>query len=168
MVDAGQRLSVPDAIRLGHAIEEFQLDWFEEPVQAHDHEAERRVAAALDVPIAAGENVYSSLEFRRMIELECVDVLMPDLQRIGGPRRFLDVGHMAAQSGLPVSSHLAPEMSLSLLATLPNAAFLEVMPWSHPLYAEHVEVVDGYAVASERPGWGYSLDKETLRRYSLA
>ena len=167
MVDAGQRLNVEDAIRLGRAIEEFQIEWFEEPVQSHDHEAERRVAAELSISIASGENIHSSLEFKRMIELECADVLMPDLQRVGGPRQFLKIAHMAAEAGLPVSSHLAPEMSLSLLATLPNAKFLEVMPWSYPLYAEHVEVVDGYAVASERPGWGYSLDQDALRRYAI-
>ena len=79
----------------------------------------------------------------------------------------LGTSHMAAEAGLPVSSHLAPEMSLSLLATLPNAKFLEVMPWSYPLYAEHIEVKDGYAVASERPGWGYALDQDALRRYAI-
>jgi L-alanine-DL-glutamate epimerase-like enolase superfamily enzyme len=172
MVDAGQRLNVRDAIRLGREIEEFQLEWLEEPVASHDHEGERRVAAELDVPIASGENIHSSLEFREMINGRCVDVLMPDQQRVGGPRvggprQFLQIAHMAAAAGIPVSSHLAPEMSLGLLATLPNAIFVEVMPWSYPLYAEHVEVVDGFAVAPERPGWGYSLDQSALRRFAV-
>jgi L-alanine-DL-glutamate epimerase-like enolase superfamily enzyme len=154
-------------VRLGRAIEEFQIEWFEEPVHSPDHHAERRVAAELSIPIASGENVYSAVEFRQMIEMEAADVLMPDLQRVGGPRAFLKIAQMAADAGLPVSSHLAPEMSLSLLATLPNAKFLEVMPWSHPLYAEHVEVVDGHAVAPERPGWGYTLDQDALRRFAV-
>ena len=167
MVDAGQRLDLEQAVRLGRAIEEFRIEWLEEPVRSDDHETERRVAAQLDIPIASGENVHSFLEFEHMIERQCADVLMPDLQRIGGPRQFLKVAQRAAAAGLPISSHLAPEMSLALLATLPNAKFLEVMPWPTPLYAERIEVVDGYALAPERPGWGYALDQDALRRFAI-
>lgn len=166
MIDAGRRFDVAHAIRLGRAIEEFDLQWFEEPVAGHDHGGEGRVAAALVTPIACGESVFFLAEFRHMVEGHSVDVLMPDLQRVGGPSEFLKIAHMADAACLPVSSHLAPQMSLPLLATLPNATFLEVMPWPNPLYAEPIEIVNGRAIVPERPGWGFSLDPQALRRYA--
>jgi L-alanine-DL-glutamate epimerase-like enolase superfamily enzyme len=166
MTDAGRRFDVTHAIRLGRELEQFGLNWFEEPVAGDDHDGEARVAAALVTPIACGESVFSFAEFRHMVERHCVDVLMPDLQRVGGPSAFLQIAHMAAAAGVPVSSHLAPQMSLPLLATLPNATFLEVMPWASPLYAEPIEIENGQAIVPERPGWGFSLDPKTLRRYA--
>jgi L-alanine-DL-glutamate epimerase-like enolase superfamily enzyme len=166
MLDANQRLTAREAIRLGHEVEPFDLEWLEEPVAPHDHGAEAQIAAELEVPIAAGESVYSVAEFREVIDHRCVDVIMPDLQRIGGPLQFLNVARLAAAADMPFTSHLSAEMSLGLLATLPNAIFLEVMPWSQPLYAERVEIADGCAVASERPGWGYALDPQALARYA--
>jgi L-alanine-DL-glutamate epimerase-like enolase superfamily enzyme len=166
MVDAGRRFDVTHAIRLGRELEQFGLNWFEEPVAADDHDGEGRVAAALVTPIACGESVFSFAEFQQMVRGRAVDVLMPDLQRIGGPSEFLKVGHMAEAAGVPVSSHLAPQMSLPLLAAMPNATFLEVMPWASPLYAEPIEIENGMAIVPERPGWGFSLDSNALRRYA--
>lgn len=168
MVDAGRRFDIAHAVRLGRELEQFNLNWFEEPVAGHDHDGERRVAAALDTPIACGESVFSFTEFRHMVDGHCVDVLMPDLQRVGGPSEFLRIAHMAEAVSVPVSSHLAPQMSLSLLATLPNATFLEVMPWPNPLYTEPIEIVNGQAIVPERPGWGFSLDPGALQRYAAA
>ncbi len=166
MVDAGRRFDVTHAVRLGRELEQFNLNWIEEPVAGDDHAGEARVAAALDTPIASGESVFSFVEFQHMVEGHCVDVLMPDLQRVGGPSEFLRIGHMAAAANMPVSSHLAPQMSLSLLAALPNATFLEVMPWASPLYAEPLEIENGEAIVPERPGWGFSLDPKALQRYA--
>jgi L-alanine-DL-glutamate epimerase-like enolase superfamily enzyme len=93
---------------------------------------------------------------------------MPDVQRVGGATRFLRIAHLAAAAGMPVSGHTAPEMTLSLMATLANGTFLEVMPWSAPVYADRLQIEKGCALASSRPGWGFSLDPEALKRYALA
>ena len=64
------------------------------------------------------------------------DILMPDLQRVGGVSEFMRVGHMAESYDIPVSSHLFPETSLQVLGALSNANFLEYMPWFSELYRE--------------------------------
>jgi L-alanine-DL-glutamate epimerase-like enolase superfamily enzyme len=168
MADANQKMTVPQAIRLGRQLEAFNLGWLEEPVAAHDHAGEAQVAAALDTPIASGESVYTSLGVMEMLRLGSVDVLMPDLLRMGGPTEFLKAATLAHAVNTPVSSHTYPEMSLALLAAIPNANFLEYMDWISPLYRERLELDgQGRAVVPDRPGWGYTFDPDVVRRFAL-
>ena len=129
MADANQGLNESQAIRLGRGLEEFDLTWFEEPLPAWDLDGLARVAAALDTPIASGETEYTRYGFRRMLELRSADILMPDMQRVGGVSEFMRVGHMAESYDIPVSSHLFPETSLQVLGALSNTIYLEYMPW---------------------------------------
>ena len=167
MVDANQVLDAKAAIRLGRQLEEWNIAWFEEPVPAHDLEASAQVAAALDVPIASGENDYTIHGFRRLLELGAADILMPDLQRVGGVSEFVRVGAFAAGFGAPVSSHLFPEMSLQLMGSLPNATLLEHLTWYSPLYREAMEMDDGNVLVPDRPGWGFALDLDKLKRHAI-
>jgi L-alanine-DL-glutamate epimerase-like enolase superfamily enzyme len=168
MTDAGRRLDADAAIRLGNALAPYDLAWIEEPVDAEDYDAEAKVAAALKTPIALGESVFSTGGFERILRLRSAGVLMPDLQRIGGPLPFLEIGKMAAAHNIDLSSHLAPEMSLPLLAHVPNAGFLEIMPWASPFYRDAVVIEDGHAVMPETPGWGFALCERMLAQHAIA
>lgn len=163
MADANQGQTEAQAIRLGRMLEEFALTWFEEPLPAWDLDGLARVAAALDTPIASGETEYTRYGFRRMLELRSADILMPDLQRVGGVSEFMRVGHMAEAHDVAVSSHLFPETSIQVLGALSNATYLEYMPWFSELYVERLEFEDGQALVPERPGWGFSLDWDRIR-----
>ncbi len=165
MADANQQLTVDQAIRLGRLLDAYVLTWFEEPLPAYDLVGVARVAAALDTPIASGETEYTRYGFRRMLELKSADVLMPDLQRVGGVTEFLRVGHMADAFDVPVSSHLFPEMSIQVLAALGNATWLEHMPWFSPLYAGGLELQNGEFLVPEAPGWGIPLDHTAIAHY---
>jgi L-alanine-DL-glutamate epimerase-like enolase superfamily enzyme len=166
MADANQGLNEAQAIRLGRRLEEFDLTWFEEPLPAWDLEGLARVAAALDTPIASGETEYTRYGFRRMLELRSADILMPDLQRVGGVSEFMRVGHMAEAHDVPVSSHLFPETSLQLLGALSNSIYLEYMPWFSPLYNETLAFAAGHAVVPERPGWGFTFNRDYIAHLS--
>ena len=168
MVDANQGLTESQAIRLGRALEEFDLTWFEEPLPAWDLDGLARVAAALDTPIASGETEYTRYGFRRMLELRSADVLMPDLQRVGGVSEFMRVGHMAESYDIPVSSHLFPETSLQVLGALANAIYLEYMPWFSKLYNETIKFVEGQAIIPERPGWGFTFNQDYVSHLERA
>ena len=95
MADANQQLTWTRRSGWGGCWSRIELTWFEEPLPAYDLAGVARVAAALDTPIASGETEYTRYGFRRMLELKAADVLMPDLQRVGGVTEFLRVGHMA-------------------------------------------------------------------------
>lgn len=166
MVDANQALDAPTAIRLARQFERYDIAWFEEPVPAHDLEHAATVAAALDMPIASGENEYTIHGFRRMLETRAADILMPDLQRVGGVSEFARVGALAAAYDTPISSHLFPEMSLQLMASLPNATLLEHLDWFSPLYREAMEMKDGHIAIPDRPGWGFSFDPAALNHFA--
>jgi L-alanine-DL-glutamate epimerase-like enolase superfamily enzyme len=166
MVDANQQMTVKQAIRIGRMMEDLNLTWFEEPVICHDHEGEAQIAAALDTPIASGETVYTHRGILGMLEARSADVLMPDLQRMGGPTEFLKAGHLCEAFHIPCASHLFPEMSLALLAALPGGYYLEHMPWFEAIYREQIELdANGHAVVPDRPGWGFSFDPEAIRRF---
>ncbi len=162
MADANQGLTESGAIRLGRQLEECNLAWFEEPLPAWDLEGVARVAAALDTPIASGETEYTRYGFRRMLDLRSADILMPDLQRVGGVSEFMVVGHMAQSHDVPVSSHLFPECSLQVLGALSNSSYLEYMPWFSKIYNEAIEFEDGCALVPERPGWGFTFNQDYI------
>jgi L-alanine-DL-glutamate epimerase-like enolase superfamily enzyme len=167
MVDANQQMSVKQAIRIGRMMEPLNLTWFEEPVICHDHAGEATIRAALDTPIASGETVYTHRGILAMLQAGACDVMMPDLQRMGGPTEFLKAGHLCEAFHIPCSAHLFPEMSLSLLAALPGGSYLEHMPWFERIYRERIELdQNGHAIVPDRPGWGFSFDPEAIRHYA--
>ena len=143
-------------------LEEYDLTWFEEPLPAWDLDGLARVAATLDTPIASGETEYTRYGFRRMIELRSADILMPDLQRVGGVSEFMRVGHMAESYDVGVSSHLFPETSIQVLGGLSNSVYLEYMPWFSPLYNEALTFLEGQALVPERPGWGFTFNQDYI------
>ncbi len=167
MVDANQRLTVEHAIRLGRKLEEFDLTWFEEPVPAYDIEGLAQVAAALDVPIAAGENEYTRYGFRHLLEMRAADILMPDLARVGGFTELLKVAHMAEAYEVSISPHIFSEQTLQILGTIPNGTYLEYMPRFSPLYQEKLQFKDGRIVLPKRPGIGFTFSSDAIKGYGI-
>jgi L-alanine-DL-glutamate epimerase-like enolase superfamily enzyme len=167
MVDANQRYDVLTALRMARLLEPYDITWFEEPVTADSIRLQARLARSSPIPIAAGENEYTRFGFRDLIESEAVHILQPDVHRVGGVTEFLKVAHLAEAYNLPVSSHLFAEMSLQVLGGLPNANYLEYMPWFEPLYADKIEFRNGAAVVPDRPGWGISFDSDAVARMSI-
>ncbi|MEQ8394179.1 mandelate racemase/muconate lactonizing enzyme family protein [Thalassobaculum sp.] len=166
MADANQGLAVNHAIRLGRKLETFDLVWFEEPVQAYDLEGSARVAAEIDTPVASGETEYGRYGFRDMLERKSADVLMPDLERVGGVTEWVRVAHMAAAYDVPVSPHIFSEHSLQLCGAISNVNYAEHMPWFAELFQERLEMVDGDLLIPDRPGMGFRFDPDAVGRYA--
>ena len=94
---------------------------------------------------------------------------MPDLLRMGGPVEWLKAAHLAEGFSIPVSNHTYSEMSFPLMASIPNGMIVEFMPWVTPIYRERIELDEqGHAIVPDRPGWGYSFDPATIKKYALA
>lgn len=169
LVDLNQRTTVVNAIRVGRALEPYNLTWLEEPVPCHDHAGEAEVAAALDTPLASGEFVYTSRSILEMLQARAADIVMPDLLHMGGPTEFLKAACYAEAFDTPCSNHCYTEMSAALLAAIPNANWLEYMLWLEPIYRERLELTkDGHAVLPTKPGWGFSFDPQAVKKYALA
>ena len=168
MADANQGLDVSHAIRLGRGLEKYQLVWFEEPVQAYDLAGSARVAAELDTPVASGETEYTRYGFQDMLERGSADILMPDLERVGGVSEWLKVAHMAAARDVPVSPHIFTEHSLQLCSAVSNVIYAEHMPWFEALFQERMEMDGGDIIIPDRPGMGFTFDPDAVARFALA
>ena len=166
MIDVVQGWSAEHAIRVGREIARFDITWIEDPVAFDDHRAMAQVAAALDIPLCAGENDYGCKGFARLIDGACIDIAMADLQRAGGVTEWLRIATLAQTRGLPITSHVFHEVSLHLMATLARPYWMEHMGWWEGLFNEPVRLTDGCLVPPERPGIGmtFNWDRiETLR-----
>lgn len=155
LVDANQGWSRIDARAAALALDELDLFWLEEPVDAADVDGMARLAAAIDTPLAAGEGAFGAPELRPLIESAATDVLMLDLQHCGGPTGFLMAATQAQLAGLPISNHLFTEASIHLLAACPNSQIVEHMPgWWDELFDRPLLIEDGTIRPSEDPGIG--------------
>lgn len=154
MVDYNQSLDAKEAKRRIHALEGEGLGWVEEPVLAEDYAGMAGVAREVRTPIQAGENWWGPLEFSKAIDAQATDLLMPDVMKVFGVTGWMQVAALAAAKGLPVSCHLFCEVSAQLLAATPTADWLEYADWWNPVLADPLEIRDGMAFPSERPGSG--------------
>ena len=133
----------------------------------HDLKGHREIRQALAIPIATGETEYTRYGMKSIIEAAAADILMPDLQRIGGPTEFRRAGALAAAHDIPVSTHIFTEHSLSVAASLPNCISVEHMPWSAPILNEEMELLEGEILEPERPGTGFTFDRKADERFRL-
>jgi L-alanine-DL-glutamate epimerase-like enolase superfamily enzyme len=167
LTDANQSLTVNHAIQLGRKLAQYDIGWFEEPVPYHDLKGHRELRQALDVAIATGETEYTRYGMRQIIEAEAADVLMPDLQRIGGYTEFHRSAALAASYDIPVSTHLFTEHSLCLAGSVSNCISVEHMPWVAPLFNEEMELRDGKLVIPQRPGTGFTFNIDAVSHFTV-
>ena len=124
-----------------------------------------RVVREGGVPVAAGENLHTLGEFRHLIASGGVSYPEPDITRCGGVTAFLKIAHLAEAFGLPVTSHGAHDITVHLLAAVPNRSFLEVHGFGLERYiADPLRFIDGNAVAPDRPGHGIMFNWKELDR----
>jgi L-alanine-DL-glutamate epimerase-like enolase superfamily enzyme len=167
MVDVVQGWTPEQAIRMGRELSRFDLHWLEDPVLYDDVEALAKVAAALDVPIVAGENDYGKLAFRRLIEGRAVDIAMADLQRVGGITEWMKVASLAEAWSMPIVPHVFHEISAHLMAATPNSGHAEYVPWWDLLFEVPVPVVKGTITPSTDPGLGLAFNEATIDKYRV-
>ncbi|MFE9746975.1 mandelate racemase/muconate lactonizing enzyme family protein [Saccharothrix saharensis] len=157
MVDANQQWDRPTAMRVGRALEEFDLVWIEEPLDAYDVDGHAELTRALTTAVASGEMLTSVGEHYELIRTGAVDVLQPDAPRVGGITQFLKLAALADHHHLQLAPHFAMEIHVHLAAAYPREPWVEHFDWLHPLFEERLETRDGRMHLSDRPGLGITL-----------
>jgi L-alanine-DL-glutamate epimerase-like enolase superfamily enzyme len=160
MVDANQQWDRPTANRVGRILEQFNLIWIEEPLDAYDAEGHAALAAQLDTPIATGEMLTSVAEHYELIRHNACDFIQPDAPRVGGVTQFLKIAALADQKGLRMAPHFAMEIHLHLAAVYPRETWVEHFDWLEPLFNERLETKDGRMTVPDRPGFGFTLSEQ--------
>lgn len=162
MVDANQSMTSAEAIRRAAAYEPVGLGWFEEPLPADDVAGHRRLAASTSIPIAVGESLYSIGQFRDYLQREAAHIIQTDVARIGGITPWLKVAHLAEAHNVDVCPHFLMELHVSLVAAVPNGRYVEHIPQLRAITTEEIEIVDGHALAPDRPGLGIAWDLDAI------
>ena len=160
MVDANQQWDRATALRLGRQLEEFNLVWIEEPLDAYDFEGHAHLASVLDTPIATGEMLASVAEHKGLINANGCDIIQPDAPRVGGITQFLRLAALADERGLGLAPHFAMEIHLHLAAAYPREPWVEHFDWLDPLFNERLETKNGRMIVPDRPGLGVTLSDQ--------
>ena len=167
MADGTQQWSPKEAIRVAHALAPYNLWWLEEPVSAQDIEGCAEVRRAVPMNIATGETNFGVAESARLLRLGAADVLMPNLQRVGGITGWRKIAAMAEIYGVPMASHVYAEIGVHLMCGVPNALTLEVVPWWPNLFNESLRIRDGLASPPSRPGLGLTLNSALIAAHRV-
>ena len=163
MVDANMRWTADEAIRGARALAAHDVFWVEEPTIPDDVPGHVRVVREGGLPVAAGENLRTIHEFKRLIDVGGVTFPEPDVSNVGGVTPWLKVAHVAEAHNLPVTSHGVHDLHVHLLAAVPNASYLEVHGFGLERFiAEPLAIRDGLATAPDRPGHGVEFDWKGL------
>ncbi|HUF80782.1 MAG TPA: enolase C-terminal domain-like protein, partial [Burkholderiales bacterium] len=167
MVDYNQALGAKEALARGLALDHEGIAWLEEPIRHNDYEGAAMLARSLDVPVQIGENFSLVAAMRAALDADACDLVMPDLERIGGVSGWLEAAGLAAERNIRMSSHLYPEASAHLLAATPTCHYLEYVDWAAPVLREPLQIVDGCAVVPDRPGSSVEWDTRAVERYRV-
>ena len=173
--DANSYYEVDEAIRVGKLLQENKYSYFEEPVMYDDFEAIKRVADALAIPIANGEQDQSFVNFRWLIANDGIEIVQPDSYYFGGLIRSVKVGRMAAAFG----KSIVPHMSGGGLGFLYNSHLVSVLPnaGAHHEFkglqtavpfeckTSPLKVVNGKIKVPTGPGLGVEIDPEFIKRH---
>ena len=168
MADANMRWSADEAIRAARALREFDLVWLEEPIIPDDVPGHVRVVREGGVPIAAGENLHTLHEFRQLIAAGGVTFPEPDVTSCGGVTAFVKVCHLAEAFNLPVTSHGAHDITVHLLAAVPNRSYLEAHGFGLDRFIRApLRIEGGLAIAPDCLGHGIEFDWSALAAHRV-
>lgn len=163
MVDANMKWTVAEAVRAARAFVPYDPVWLEEPIIPDDLEGYAVVAREGGLPIACGENMRTIWEFRHAITVGRVAFPEPDVTNCGGITPFMKIAHLAEAFNLPVTSHGAHDVTVHLLAAVPNRSYLEAHGFGLEAYIEEpLEIRKGKARAPERAGHGIAFKWDEL------
>ena len=162
MCDYNQGLTPTEALVRCRALDGEGLYWIEEPILADDYAGNALIADHTHTPIQIGENFWGPHDMHKALAAKACDYAMPDLMRIGGVSGWMRSAALAESAGMPMSSHLFPEVSAHLLAVTPTCHWLEYVDWAAPILAQPLEIKDGHALIPDRPGNGMAWDEAAV------
>jgi L-alanine-DL-glutamate epimerase-like enolase superfamily enzyme len=177
-VDANGAYDASTAIRIGRALEEFDVKWFEEPVAPDDIEGYRRIHAMTSTPLAAGESHFGVIGFRPFINEGLLDYVQPDLGRCGGITAAMQIYALTFAMNRAFAPHTGFSGGLSQLAAIHVAAAathldaLEYMFIDNParelFVGGYPTPLNGMLPVPDAPGLGLELDWELIDRFTVA
>ncbi len=169
-------IGVNSCIRLGKALEKYNLSWLEDMIPWQNTELLKKISDSVDVPLLTGEDIYLKEPFIELCRTHAVDIIQPDLATSGGILETKKIGDAAQEFGVPMAMHFAGT-PISCMANLHCAAATEnflVMenhsvdvPWWNDLVdgVEKPIVNKGFMTVPDKPGLGVTLNEAVAKQH---
>jgi mandelate racemase len=165
MVDFNQGLNLAEALRRCHMIDNDDLAWIEEPIVYDNLDGYAQLASELKTPIQIGENFYGPREMHKALQKKACDLVMPDFMRIGGVTGWMRAAAIAGAAGIPVSTHLYPEVAAHVMRVTETAHWLEWQDWADPVLQVSYAIKDGQLHIPDVPGVGLEWNEDAVRAH---
>jgi mandelate racemase len=167
MVDFNQGLHLGEALQRCHAIDDAGLAWIEEPIVYDNLDGYRQLAAELETPIQIGENFYGPRDLHAALQHKACDFVMPDFMRIGGVTGWLRAAAIAGAAGVPMSTHLYPEVAAHVMRVTETAHWLEWQDWADPILRKPYAIKDSRLHIPDVPGVGLEWNEDAVRAHAV-
>jgi L-alanine-DL-glutamate epimerase-like enolase superfamily enzyme len=169
-------IGIDDCIRLGLALELFNLAWLEDLVPWQFTDKWVQIERALNTPVCTGEDIYLKEGFRPLIEARGINVIHPDLATSGGILETKKIGDMAQEHGISMALHMAGTpistmASVHCAAATENFIALEHHFTDVPFWNDFIDGVpkpliqSGYIRVPDAPGLGFAINEEAIKEH---
>jgi mandelate racemase len=162
MVDYNQGLTLAEALVRCHMIDDVGLSWIEEPIVYDNYSGYAQLSAELKTPIQIGENFYGPRDLHVAFQMKACDLVMPDFMRIGGVTGWLKAAAIAEAAGIPMSTHLYPEIAAQVMRVTPTAHWLEWQDWADPILQKPYVIQDSLLHVPDTPGVGLEWNEDVV------
>ena len=175
MVDAGRAWTAEQALARAEAFAPYDVFWLEEPLGPWDMAGYGRLSAASPIPIAAGEAIALPGEYEQLLQVGGVQVVQPDLGRVGGLTAGQRIAAAASATGARPVPHaygtgvlLAASAQWTAAAPQPLTEFTRApSPLAQDLVRHTMAFRDGLLHLTDAPGLGVELDPSVVDRYRV-
>ena len=178
-VDHFGHIGVESCIRLGKALDQFSLAWYEDMIPWQFPDQWKRLADAVDTPVCTGEDIYLKEDFLPLFENRAIAVAHPDLASSGGILETKKIGDLAQEHGVAMALHMAMSPIAALAAVhcaaatenfmvLENHSVDQLAQWSSLVEGLPVPLIEnGHIAVPEGPGLGFTgLNEDVLREFA--
>ena len=173
-IEGHARWNLPEAVKIARALEPYNVLWLEEIMQPDNIDAYARLKSETKVPLCVSERLFTRFGFRRCVELNAADIIMPDMAWTGGISETRKIAALADTYYLPITSHdtigpVALWSAAHLMLHIPNAMIMETVRayyegWYNDVLTDRIPIADGLLGLPEKPGLGTALREEVLKR----
>ena len=186
MVDANGNYTVDQALASMHAIVDYDIHFYEEPLPPTDFTGYSELRGAAPMAIAVGEAHYTAWDFKRLIDERCADILQPDMTLCGGLDETRAIWAMTRLANLRLSLHVwggavGLAAAVHFIASMPPSPHTDRIP--DPVMLEYdrgrnalrddllvaaIPCVDGHLTVPTGPGLGIEIDWDVVENYRVS
>ncbi|MFC1650449.1 mandelate racemase/muconate lactonizing enzyme family protein [Candidatus Latescibacterota bacterium] len=171
------RYDLPTGIKMAKALEPYNLMWMEEPIPAENMDSLRQINQSTSVSVCVGENLFLAHDFRKLLDKQAADIVMPDVEKCGGLGEAQRIANLANLYYVPFAPHMVATplgmmASAHVCASVPNFLSLESHMMSREeqwreLVTEFPIIENSFLTLSEKPGIGIELNEDGVRKYAV-